>query len=77
MRLPSKVTPYSQSTLSQFPPILKQLSEKDLSLASLYMKVRSKFTDVNDFADTLDCLFALGQIELLYPEEVLHYVGRV
>lgn len=77
MRLPSKVTPYSQSTLSQFPPILKQLSEKDLSPAALYKKVRSKFADVDEFVDTLDCLFALGQIELLYPEEVLHYVGRV
>lgn len=77
MRLPSKVTPYSQSTLSQFPPILTHLSDQDLSPATLYKKVKSKFADVDEFVDTLDCLFALGQIELLYPEEVLHYVGRV
>lgn len=41
MRLPSKVTPYSQSTLSQFPPILKHLSDQDLSPAALYKKVKS------------------------------------
>lgn len=77
MRLPSKVTPYSQSTLSKFPPVLKQLADQDLRPAGLYKKVKSHFEDVNEFLDTLDCLFALGQIELLYPEEVLHYVGRV
>lgn len=77
MRLPSKVTPYSQSTLSKFPPVLKQLADQDLRPAGLYKKVKSHFEDANEFLDTLDCLFALGQIELLYPEEVLHYVGRV
>ncbi|WP_348967368.1 ABC-three component system middle component 7 [Gleimia europaea] len=77
MRLPSKVTPYSECTLSKFPPILRQLSVNDLRPAGLYRKVKSKFTDIDEFADTLDCLFALGKIELLYPEEVLHYVGRV
>lgn len=75
MRLPSKVTPYSQSTLSLFPPILKELAKQDLHPTALYKKVKSKFADVDEFAETLDCLFTLGQIELLYPEEVLHYVG--
>lgn len=77
MRMPSKVTPYSQSTLSKFPPILKQLAQQDLRPAGLYEKVKSHFKDVDEFADALDCLFVLGQIELLYPEEVLHYVDRV
>lgn len=76
MRLPSKVTPYSSSTISKFPPILKQLAENDLRPLGLYHKVRKHFADVNEFVETLDCLYALGQIDLLYPEEVLHYVGR-
>lgn len=77
MRLPSKVTAYGQSTLAKFPPILKHLSKQDLGPLTLYNKVKSKFSDISEFVDTLDCLYALGEIELLYPEEVLHYVGRV
>ncbi|QNQ91156.1 hypothetical protein GP475_11320 [Corynebacterium poyangense] len=77
MRLPSKVTPYSESTISKFPVLLNKLDGKDLRPLNLYTLTRSHFEDINEFAETLDCLFALGQIELLYPEEVLHYVGRV
>lgn len=77
MRLPSKVTPYSKSTVSKFPVILKHLKQQDMRPLGLYRKVRSQFEDVNEFAETLDCLFALGVIDLLYPEEVLHYVDRV
>lgn len=77
MKLPSKVTPYSKSTLAKLPVGLKRLDGQDLRPLTLYQKVHTHFEDVNDFVDTLDCLYALGAIELLYPEEVLHYVGRV
>lgn len=75
MKLPSKVTPYSRSTLSQLPLILKALQKGDKSPASLYKSVGSNFTDVNDFSEALSCLYVLGKIDLLYPEEVIHLVG--
>ncbi len=73
MKLPSKVTPYKKSTLATFPIILKTLSTVDLSPDLLYSKVKEDFSGISQFVDALDCLFALGKIELL-PEGVIHYV---
>lgn len=73
MKLPSKVTPYKKSTLSSLPIILKTLSTVDLSPELLYSKVKKDFASIAQFIDALDCLFALGKIELL-PEGVVHYV---
>lgn len=74
MRLPSKVTPYSQSILPKLPPILKELKQHDRSPLGLYKTVKGKFKDINEYIEALDCLYALKKVELLYPEEVLHYV---
>ena len=75
MRLPSKVTPYERSILSKFPPVLIELRKADLPVCALYSKVHRQFDDISDFIDVIDCLYILGKIELLVPEEVLHYVG--
>ncbi|WP_410318478.1 ABC-three component system middle component 7, partial [Klebsiella pneumoniae] len=42
--------------------------------ATLYKKLNKKFVSVAEFSSALDCLYALGAIELL-DEGVIQYVS--
>lgn len=75
MKLPNKVTTYNESVLSKFTAVLDVISEKDTSVLELYCETRKSFTDISEFIDTLDCLFALKQLEYSDESEVLYYVG--
>ena len=75
MKLPNKVITYKASTISKFLAVLSCLKEQDMSPASLYKKVKSKVEDIGEYIDILDCLYALGKIELIEHLGVLHYVG--
>lgn len=75
MKLPNKVIMYKESTISKFPAVLSCLKEQDMSPALLYKKVKSKVEDIGEYIDILDCLYALGKIELIEHLGVLHYVG--
>ena len=74
MKFPSKFISYKDSVFSKFPILLKALEERDLSVKELYRKVRrdANLSNMQEYLDVLDCLFALGKITL--EEEVLHYV---
>ena len=73
MKLPSKVTPYKDSILAKFPVALTSLEECDMTPSELYKKMKKNVTSAAEFVEILDCLYALGKVELLYGE-VLHYV---
>ena len=73
MRYPSKVTPFSESTLSHFPAVLEALQKSDLTPRELYRKVGKRAGGLDEFLDVLDCLYSLGRIERL-SEGTLHYV---
>lgn len=73
MKLPNKIYSYSESTMSKFIPIIGQLENRDESVTSLYQKIKKNFNDIEDYIDTLDCLFALNKI-ILSEKEELHYV---
>ena len=73
MKFPSKVTPYKESIIALYPVVLSYLEKGDLSPGDLYKKIKNKVTDIREFMDILDCLYALNKIEL--REEVLHYVA--
>lgn len=75
MKFPNKVTPYKESILAKFPVVLTALKNEDMNPVRLFAKVKSKVTDVGEFIEILDCLYAMGKIELLDEGEVLHYVG--
>lgn len=75
MRLPNKVTPYTGSVISRFPDVLNALQEKDMSPKELFELTTSGKNDMGDFLSALDCLFALGKIELIEEGGVLRYVG--
>ena len=74
MRLPNKVITFKESTISRFPIVLQILREQDMKPGALYRKVKSKVEDVGEYIDILDCLFAMGRIELIKHLGVLHYV---
>ena len=74
MKLPSKITSYSESVLSKFSPILTELQYSDMGVFSLYELTEKHFTDIEEFLDSLDCLFALNRIFYDKDREVLCYV---
>ena len=76
MRFPSKVTPYKESVLAKFPIVLSTLEGTEMNPLDLYKKVKSKVEDVGEFLEILDCLFALGAIELIDERNMLRYVDR-
>lgn len=75
MKLPNKITSYSESVISKFPPILLALQNTDTGVFSLYEATMKSFSSIEEFLDTLDCLFALQRIEYDAEREVLYYVA--
>ena len=74
MLLPNKLFSYEESILSRFPLVLSMLQEKPMRVSELYKKLNDYVESVNDFIEILDCLYALGKIELNGEEGVLKYV---
>lgn len=74
MRLPSKITSYSESVISKFAPILSVLESADVGTFALYEATMKYFDSIEEFLDTLDCLFALRKIRYDAEREVLCYV---
>ena len=76
MRLPSKVTPYANSVVSRFPVLLDVLQVKDMSPKDLFEQTTAGKKEMGDFLSTLDCLFALGKIELTEDGGLIRYVSK-
>ena len=75
MKLPSKVTNYKKSIICKFPVVLRELLNGNMEPDFLFEEIGKKFSGVNEFIDTIDCLYALGMIEL-NEEGELTYVNR-
>ena len=76
MKLPNRVNTYKESIIAKFPAVLNVLRAQELSPSELYKKVKSKVDDIGEFMEILDCLYALGKIELDERKGVLRYVAR-
>lgn len=63
MFLPNKTIPYSDSVIARFPIILDALKNSNQNIHSLYKKNKKKFLNIQNYIETLDCLFALNRIE--------------
>lgn len=74
MRMPSKVTPFSDSVIALFAPILEELQKRDLTPHELLEATRTRVSEISIFLDALDCLYNLGKIEIPEDTEVLRYV---
>lgn len=73
MRLPNKVICYNESILSKFPLILNILQNTECPIIELYRKLQNCI-DIKDFIDALDCLFALGKININHKTRSIYYV---
>lgn len=75
MKLPSKITSYKESVISKFHPLLSALQEADTGVFTLYKTTKKHFNSIEEFMDTLDCLFALQRVKYDAKREVLCYVA--
>ncbi len=74
MKLPSKITSYSESILSKFPILLSELNNNGMEIWALYEATGKYFNNIEEFLDTIDCLFALQKVGFNVEREVLFYV---
>jgi len=74
MRLPSKVTPFMDSTISIFPILLNEIIKEDIAPMILFGKVKNKVNGISNFLVALDCLFALNKIKLVEQTGEISYV---
>lgn len=74
MKMPNKVTPYKESSISKFPVVLELLEKENMTPSELFSKVKkSKIQNIDEFVEIIDCLYAMHKIEI--DGEVLRYVG--
>jgi len=74
MKLPNKVIAYQESIIAKFPLVLSILKQGDLSIGDLYMKIKPEVSDVGEYLEILDSLYALRKIDFIEETEALHYV---
>jgi len=74
--MPSKVNSFSDSVIVLFAPILEKLGKRDMTPRELLKATRAKVSEISIFIDALDCLYALGVIEIPEGTEVLRYVKK-
>ena len=76
MLFPNKLITYNESVISKIPMILEIIERGPIGIKDLYHRVAPKLTGVNEYMDVLDCLYALGAIDLDTDRGVLVYVNR-
>lgn len=75
MILPNKLINFNESILSKLVYILDILStEKSKPIRDLYIVVKDKFEDINQYIIALDVLFALEKINYNMEIKVIEYV---
>lgn len=72
MLLPNKIISYNGSILSKFPIVLDVLNDNDYLIFDLYEQLKASL-DIESFIEVLDCLFALGKIEIDYSTRSIRY----
>ena len=64
MLFPSKVISYNESILPKLPLVLHYLENGPKKISEVYRYTKRKVTDLSDLFEVLDCLYALGMIDL-------------
>ena len=75
MLLPSKNTSFSDSIIAKFSIVLSGLMHSDMTASELFRNAKDATEDIGEFIKILDCLYALGKLELNAETRYLHYVG--
>lgn len=74
MFLPNKITTYKESVLALFPPLLHRIKEQPWSPSELYHIFQKKGTSLPLFIHAVECLYALGKVDIDIENEVILYV---
>lgn len=64
MKFPNKLFSYNESVISKFSLIIKELGNYEMSVQELYSRLKCHFPSIDDYIETLSCLYALNKIEL-------------
>lgn len=65
MLLPNKTISYNESVLMLFPLILHTVEENPgMSVIDLFNSLKEECNSIIQFTQSMDCLFALGRIDL-------------
>ena len=64
MLFPSKVISYNESILPKLPLVLHYLENGPKKISDVYRYTKGKVADLSDLFEVLDCLYALGMIDL-------------
>lgn len=70
MQLPNKLYSYKNSTLALIPKVLNELRSGPIPAGQLYQKVRPQLNDATDFLSVMDCVYALGVVDINEEGEV-------
>lgn len=73
MKLPNKIISYKESVLSRFPLVLSVLSENPVGVYDLFELNKDSFTDIEEYMDTIECLYALKKVTFDDESGVLYY----
>ena len=73
MKLPNKIISYKESVLSRFPLVLSVLSENPVGVYDLVELTKDSFTDIEEYMDTIECLYALKKVTFDDESGVLYY----
>ena len=73
MKLPNKIISYKESVLSRFPLVLSVLSENLVGVYDLFELTKDSFTDIEEYMDTIVCLYALKKVTIDDESGVLYY----
>jgi len=64
MNLPSRSVSYSESVISKFPIVLRAIQDEGVNATELYVVVKNSLRDLAEFVSVLDCLYALGKVDI-------------
>ena len=62
MKLPSKITSYSESVISKFLPILVVLQNNQTGVFALYEATVKHFNNIEEFIDTLGAVHIIKSV---------------
>ena len=75
MRLPSKTVMYSESVFVILPKIIKMVEVESKDVIELYKELKKDY-DIVLIIEALDCLYALGKIDINKGGKIFYVEGN-
>lgn len=75
MLYPNKNTRFEDSILNKMIFILEQKELQSVDINELYLKLKSKYKNIDEFIYSLDVLYSLNLIDIDFETEIIVYAG--